>query len=271
MGLSSLFFDPADGTGLADLIRATVYGQLRQLDGPFVARVTAYDDGDGAASVQPVVHGWRAELVDGLLSRVFSPRPLCVLVPVAHVGGGGRGFSCPLAVGDHVVVLPLDRSHRTWWPEGVEAPPQDLGRHSAGDGIIVAVLRPRSRRPQRPAGPTWGDLPDSTAHGPQTSGQRAVLRGSVTAQELRVGAAPGTLDTASHPLWTAFRGLSVDRASGRIEIGGGDAELIGALRTLTAALVAASTGPLAPLVPALTEALATLSKLQDEPPGPPLP
>jgi hypothetical protein len=98
-----------------DLQLATVELALRE----------TYEDAEGARRVQAI--------------------PTIPEVPVLWPGGGGYGLACPLAAGDTVLVVFVDRNVDAWMSSGALSTPADDRRHALTDAVAIPILRPRAK------------------------------------------------------------------------------------------------------------------------------
>lgn len=109
------------------------------------AVVLSYDEGTNTCTVRPAV---RAHYIDeDTEERIAVRMPPIPRVPVATpMFGGLFELECPLAAGDHVLLLFADRSIDEYVATGgADNTPQDVRRFDLTDAVALPVrLRPRT-------------------------------------------------------------------------------------------------------------------------------
>ena len=128
--------------GLAELIRLAVKQNQGELHVSLPGEIKKYDVSEQKADVQlllkrPLVAADGTELDAESL-------PLLMDVPVVFPRGGGFFLSLPLAAGDLVHVIFVERSIDQWLDKnGEETDPLDYRMHSLSDAVAYPGLYPR--------------------------------------------------------------------------------------------------------------------------------
>lgn len=257
-----MFPDPDDVDSWPELLEMAALKSASGLVTAFVAVVVSVDG--QRAHVQPCVRvfqGQRAE--DGAWENVTTPRPQLPAVPAIFQGGAGQGLKCDLAVGDRVLCLALDRSHAEWQAEdNPDTAPQSPRMMALADVRIIGLARSNKRPILAPTGTVLGDLPNPLDQAAQYNGQRARAFLRIHSDGADLGVTPGSLDTASNPLYTSRRAFKVDRTTGAMSIGDDTTDLIDAL-TAFCVSVEALGGALAPLTTIAATLHTKLAKLKN--------
>lgn len=155
----------------ADLFAAARGGILRDL---YVARagtVTAYDATSQTVDVQPCVAEWFPAEGEAAVEQVYLP--VVTAVPVAFPGGGGFRSTFPIAVGDSVLLVFMDRSHDAWQDQGGRQVPADLRRHHLTDAVAIVGVHDRKHAwtGASTSEATWGK-----DGGPQVCASASILK-----------------------------------------------------------------------------------------------
>lgn len=242
-----MFPDPDEVDSWPELLEMAALKSVSGLVTAFVGRIISING--VVANVQPIVRLYQGEANDdGQWINTTTPRPQLPAVPAIFQGGGGMGIKADFAVGDRVLCLALDRSHAEWQQEdGDDVSPQSPRMMALADVRIIGLARSAKRPYSAPSGLVMGDLPDPVAQPTLYSGQRSRVFVRVHTGGLDAGVTPGTLDTASYPLFTSRRAFRVSRTTGAISIGDDTTDLIDALIAFCASVEALG-GALAPLV-----------------------
>lgn len=114
---------------LSTLLREWTKSFAETIHTALPGRVTAYDASTRSATVVPTL----ADMDGEALPQIFK-------VPVAFPGGGGFSITCPLLVGDLVLLIFAERSIEDFIGQGVDQDPLDVRRHALTDAIAIPIL-----------------------------------------------------------------------------------------------------------------------------------
>lgn len=129
---------------LAELIRLAIASAQARIHVSLPGAVEAYDAARQVADVKPLL---RRNLVasDGTELDAES-LPILMDVPVVFPRGGGGFQSWPLAKGDLVHLVFVERSMDQWLAgDGAESTPPDFRMHSLSDAVAYPGLYPAKR------------------------------------------------------------------------------------------------------------------------------
>ncbi len=257
-----MFPDPDEVDSWAELLEMAALKSASGLVTAFVAVVVSVDG--QRANVQPVVRVFQGERnQDGVWTNTTTPRPQMPAVNAIFQGGAGQGVKADLAVGDRVLCLALDRSHAEWQAEdNPDTTPQSPRMHALPDVRIIGLARSDKRPMLAPSGAVFGDLPNPLDQPTLYSGQRARAFVRIHSGGADMGVTPGTLDTASNPLYTSRRAFRVDRTTGAMYIGDDTTDLLDALIAFCVSVEALG-GAMAPLTAIAATLHTKLAKLKN--------
>lgn len=150
---------------LAELLRLAMRQAQAELHVSFPGRVESYDASEQKADIQPLLQRVIVD-ADG---NELDPETLPILhdVPVAFPRGGGFFLSWPLAAGDLVHVLIVERSiDQFLGGDGEITRPLDFRMHNLSDAVAYPGLYPRSLALEdaHPENSVWGKDGGSHIH-----------------------------------------------------------------------------------------------------------
>ncbi len=132
---------------LGEVLRRWLDAEREDIHTALPARVESYNASTQRCTAQPLI---KRRYVDGAGVTQVERRPVVVEVPVVWPGGGGAAITCPLAVGDTVLLIFGEASMDAWLAgNGAEVDPQDDRRHAFSDGIAIPDCDRRRCRPGR--------------------------------------------------------------------------------------------------------------------------
>lgn len=127
---------------LAELIRMAVASMLSDVHVSLPGRVESYDPARQVVDVQPLLR--RPVVASDGTELDAEAIPILMDVPVAFPRGGGGFQSWPLAAGDLVHLVFVERSMDTWQQgNGELTTPLDFRHHSLSDAVAYPGLYPR--------------------------------------------------------------------------------------------------------------------------------
>ncbi|MBW2672062.1 MAG: hypothetical protein JRD89_01435 [Deltaproteobacteria bacterium] len=119
----------------ATLIKRAIDKRLVDLHVSLPGKIVSYDAVTQTAEIQPQLGRYVAATDDQ--EALEETLPPLVNVPILHPRGGGFFVSFPLAVGDSVLILIVERDYSQWLENGQETTPADQRMHDLSFAVAI--------------------------------------------------------------------------------------------------------------------------------------
>jgi hypothetical protein len=123
---------------LEQVIKNAIEGRLNEVHTALPAQVLSYDPSNQTCSVQPSI---QRKYSDGTLVKI----PVINMVPVVHPRTADAFVHLPIAPGDLVLLVFIERSIDIWKTTGGTPDPMDARKHHYSDAVAIPGLYPKGQ------------------------------------------------------------------------------------------------------------------------------